>query len=91
MLVWIFSAIMVSLFCKRRIWGPIWMEMVRVSCRSYSFFSNRSHMSARSRAACASSGRPLAFALSMACCRSVSRTWASFFLPARMYMVSSLK
>ena len=91
MVDWIFSAIMVLLFCSRRIWGPICRLMLRVSSRSYSFFSKRSHWSARSRAAWASSGRPEDLALSMACCSSPARTSASFFFPARMYMLSSLK
>ena len=41
---WIFSDIRVSLFWSRRIWGPIWMETIRVSSRSWSFFSKRRHM-----------------------------------------------
>ena len=35
MVGWIFSAIMVLLFCSRRIWGPICRLMFRVSSRSY--------------------------------------------------------
>ena len=38
-----------------------------------------------------SSGRPETLALSIACCNSLARTSASFFLPARIYMLSSLK
>ncbi len=34
MVVWIFSAIRLSLFWIMRIWGAIWMEMFRVSSRS---------------------------------------------------------
>src|SRR5699024_9944190 len=45
---WIFSSIRVSLFWIRRVWGPIWMEIMRVSSRSWSFFSNREIMLARS-------------------------------------------
>ena len=91
MLLWIFSAMMVLLFWIRRIWGPICREMFRVSSRSYSFFSIRLHRSARSRAAWASSGRPLVRALASAAASSFSRTDFSFFLPARIYMLSSLK
>ena len=91
MVVWIFSAIIVSFDWIRRICGPIWMETLRVSSKSYSFFSKRSHRSARSRAAWASSGSWVRWAFSCAAFRSVARTCSSFFLPARMYMVSSLK
>ena len=34
---WIFSTISVSLFCSIRVWGPIWMDTIRVSSRSWSF------------------------------------------------------
>ena len=45
---WIFSSIRVSLFWISRVWGPIWMEIMRVSSRSWSFFSKRLHMLVRS-------------------------------------------
>ena len=45
---WIFSSISASLFWIIRVWGPIWMEIIRVSSRSWSFFSNRLHRLAKS-------------------------------------------
>ena len=41
---WIFSTMRVSLFCSIRVWGPIWMDTIRVSSRSWSFFSKRLHI-----------------------------------------------
>ena len=91
MTVWIFSVIIVSLFCTRRICGAIWIETMRVSSRSWIFRSNRTHCSVKSFAACASSGSPLFCAFSCSATRVTSRSCASFFLPARMYIDSSLK
>ena len=65
--------------------------MTRVSSRSWSFFSNRSHLFSKSFAACASSARPLVCAFSRRLTSVVARSSASFCLPARMYIVSSLK
>ncbi len=45
---WIFSTISVSLFWSIRVWGPIWMDTIRVSSRSWSFFSKRLHICTRS-------------------------------------------
>ena len=87
---WIFSSIRVSLFWIRRVWGPIWMEIMRVSSRSWSFFSNREIMLARSLYAWASSWVPDWAAFFWSWARSSSRTCLSRFLPARIYMVSSL-
>ena len=91
MVVWIFSIMVVSLFWIIRICGAVCMEMVLVSSRSWSFFSKRSHLFSRSLAACASSGSPLAAAFWWSSLSFPSRTSWSFFLPARMYMESSLK
>ena len=45
---WIFSIINVSLFCSSRVWGPICTDTIRVSSRSWIFFSNRLHRFTRS-------------------------------------------
>lgn len=66
-------------------------DAMLVSSRSYSFFSNRLQRSSRSLAACASSAFPVICALFCRSRSSVERTSSSFFFPARMYMVSSLK
>src|SRR5699024_8904633 len=58
----IFSTIWVSLFWTRRIWGAVWMAIILVSSRSWTFFSNRSHMDSRSLAAWMSSASPVALA-----------------------------
>ena len=41
---WILSAISLSLFCTRRIWGLICTLTMRVSSKSWSFFSKLSHI-----------------------------------------------
>ena len=87
---WIFSIISVSLFCKSRVWGPICTDTMRVSSRSCSFFSKRLHRFTRSLYAWASSARPDCSAFFRSSTSSVERTSARRFLPARMYMVSSL-
>ena len=87
---WIFSAIRVSLFCTRRIWGPICREIIRVSSRSWIFFSNRSQKAAMSLAAWLSAASPVCCAFSIICGSTCSRTFCSFFLPARMYIPNSL-
>ena len=87
---WIFSIIWVSLFCSRRVWGPICTDTMRVSSRSWSFFSKRLHRFTRSLYAWASSARPVCSAFLRSSSSSVDRTSASRFFPARMYMVSSL-
>ena len=89
--VWIFSIIRLSLFWIMRICGAVWREMTRVSSRSCSFFSKRMHLFSKSFAACASSGRPDFSAFSRRAFSSVFRASASFCLPARIYIVSSLK
>ncbi len=88
---WIFSDMAVSLLWISRICGAICMEIVLVSSRSYIFFSKRSHIEAKSLAACVSSGRPLCSAFFKRAGRSVLRACSSFFFPARIYMDSSLK
>ena len=89
--VWIFSTSAVSLFWIMRICGAVCSEIMRVSSRSWSFFSNRTHLFSKSLAACASSGRFEASAFARRSCSVVLRASASFCLPARIYMVSSLK
>ena len=87
---WIFSTMSMSLFCNIRVWGPIWMDTIRVSSRSWSFFSKRSHIWTMSLYAWASSAAPEASAFFRSSSTSLARTSASRFLPAMMYMVSSL-
>ena len=87
---WIFSAIIVSFPCTRRICGAVCMAIVLVSSRSCSFFSKRSHLESRSFAACASSASPLAIALFFSSCSSPFLVSASFCFPASTYMANSL-
>ncbi len=89
--VWIFSTMSISLFWTNRIWGAVCMAMVRVRSRSESFFSKRSQAAVSFCTASASSVRPVARAFAASSASWPERTSSSFFRPARMYMVSSLK
>ncbi len=88
---WIFSDMMVSLFCTSRICGAICRDTMRVSSRSWSFLSKRSQSAERSLAAWVSSGSPLRRAFSTAAGSSDELTCSSFFLPARIYMDNSFR
>ena len=72
-------------------YSTLWMDTIRVSSRSCSFFSKRPMRFVKSFTACASSGRPDFTAFARSSARSFSRSSCTRSLPAMMYIVSSLK